>query len=168
MKWKQIVPFISYLQTEFPDCLSLSLQARKFYRFAWHLNIAASKSWFGRRGGGELFPFKQLLVQNEIPFKLKGLDWSLRIKENGTERKCGFSLELYLKRVTSDSAYSFSLLHPLAKEYVSSSFSCKSLNCINMCICLRSFLVWFGLQHVITACKNPKYEVFSYSENRAI
>lgn len=107
-----------------------------------------------------LFPFKLLLVQNEIPFKLKGLDWSLKIKENRTERKHGFSLELYLKRVTSGSGLFFlSLPHPTPKGYVYSSFSCKNLNCINMCMYLQSFLVWFGLQYMITACKNHKCKV---------
>lgn len=47
---QRIVLFISYLRRECPDCLPLSLRARKFYRFAKHLDIAASNSWFGRRG----------------------------------------------------------------------------------------------------------------------
>lgn len=147
-KKNRIILFISYPQCECPDCLSLSLQGRKFYRFAKYLNIAASNSWFDRRGEGEknfLFPFKLLLVQTEIPFKPEGLDWGLRIKENRTDRKCGFSLELDLKRVTSDSGLFFSLLHPLQNGLIFAISPAKGLNCINMCMCLQPFFVCFAL-----------------------
>lgn len=150
VNWKK-KPELFYLSPtlcECPDCLSLSLQGRKFYRFAKYLNIAASNSWFDRRGEGEknfLFPFKLLLVQTEIPFKPEGLDWGLRIKENRTDRKCGFSLELYLKRVTSDSGFFFSLLHPLQNGLIFAISPAKGLNCINMCMCLQPFFVCFAL-----------------------
>lgn len=94
----------------------------------------------GVRGGKNfLFPFKLLLVQTEIPFKPEGLDWSLRIKESRTDRKSGFSLELYLKRVTSDSGLLFSLLHPLQNAQIFPISPAKSLNCINMSMCLQPF-----------------------------